>query len=156
VEGLNLALPLVETNVFKPDEQMLLTIKGAPDFLMDRCTHFTGKGGETCVLDDDIRRQIAEIKNQWSAEGRRVILLGRRVLSNQANNFTSATSSGQFEKGIIKQARAGLTLVGLVAIEDPPRDKIPEVIRVLRRAGIRIFMVCSPSSLTKQLINSKE
>lgn len=56
----------------------------------------------------------------------------------------------------MKHARTGLTLVGLVAIEDPPRDEIPEVIRILRRAGIRIFMVCSLFSLAKQLSNGTE
>ena len=72
---------------------------------------------------------------------RRVILLGRKVLSSLAISFTPSTSSGQFEKEVIKHVRSGLTLVGLVAIEDPPRDEILEVVRILRRAGIRIFMV---------------
>jgi sodium/potassium-transporting ATPase subunit alpha len=95
----------------------------------------------------DTRREMEEVKNQWSAQGRRVILLGRKVLSNQAHNFLFSTSSGQLEKEVMKHARTGLTLVGLVAIKDPLRDEIPEVIRILRRAGIRIFMVSSLFSL---------
>jgi sodium/potassium-transporting ATPase subunit alpha len=141
----------VEAKIFRPDEDMLLSIKGAPDVLMGRCTHFTASNGDTHVLDDDIRRDIEEIKNQWSAQGRRVIFLGRKVLSKQVIGFTASTSSGQFEKEILKHARTGLTLVGLVAMEDPLRDEIPEVVRILRRAGIRIFMVRPPlSSLTKR------
>ncbi len=42
---------------------------------------------------------------------------------------------------MVQQAKSGLTLVGLVAIVDPPRPEIPGVIRTLRGAGIRIFMV---------------
>ena len=37
-------------------------------------------------------------------------------------------------------------LVGLVSIVDPPREEIPQVVRTLRGAGIRIFMVCFPDS----------
>lgn len=155
-KGLTLALPPAEANIFKPDKEMLLTIKGAPDILMDGCTHFTGNSGETCVLDDNVRRQITEIKDQWSAQGMRVILLGRKVVLKRVNDFASAASSAQHEEGIIKSVRAGLTFVGLVAIKDPPRDEIPEVVKVLRRAGIRIFMVCPHSSLQKQTSNGKE
>ena len=45
-------------------------------------------------------------------------------------------------------ARSSLILVGLVGIVDPPRDEIPEVVRILRGAGIRIFMVTGDFSLT--------
>ncbi len=48
-----------------------------------------------------------------------------------------------FESAMAQEAKSGLTLVGLVGIVDPPRPEIPEVIRILKRAGIRIFMVGS-------------
>ena len=44
----------------------------------------------------------------------------------------------------MEYARSGLTLVGIVGIVDPPRDEIPSVVSILRRAGIRIFMVEFP------------
>ncbi len=50
------------------------------------------------------------------------------------------------------QATEGLTLIGLVGIVDPPRDEIPDVVRTLRRAGIRIFMVTGDFKLTAQAI----
>lgn len=41
----------------------------------------------------------------------------------------------------MSHAKTGLILVGLVGIVDPPREEIPGVVRTLRRAGVRIFMV---------------
>lgn len=53
---------------------------------------------------------------------------------------------------MLGHAKSGLTLVGLVAIADPPRPEIPEVVRTLRGAGVRIFMVTGDFALTAQAI----
>lgn len=41
-----------------------------------------------------------------------------------------------------------LTLVGLVGIRDPPRPDVPGSIDVIRRAGVRVFMVTGDFRLT--------
>jgi sodium/potassium-transporting ATPase subunit alpha len=96
--------------------------------------------GQTKVLDDTTRAKIEEIKNTWSSQGRRVILLARKVILKE--QIRAMASSSQFEDEVSHHARDGLTLVGIVGIVDPPRDEIPSVVSILRGAGIRIFMVC--------------
>lgn len=117
-------------------------IKGAPDVLITRCTKYTSMDGETKVLDNATRASIEEIKNTWSAQGKRVILLARKTIAKET--IKSETTSSKFEDEVMHHARDGLTLVGIVGIVDPPRDEIPSVVKTLRRAGIRIFMVSSP------------
>ena len=128
----------------------LLTIKGAPDVLMKYCTHYTGLNGERYELDGAMQTEIEDLKNQWSSQGKRVILFARRVVKSSIIQCT--TTSSRFEGEITKLAQRDLTLVGLVGIVDPPRDEIPEVMRTLRRAGIRIFMVTGDFALTAQAI----
>lgn len=41
-----------------------------------------------------------------------------------------------------------LTLVGLVGIRDPPRPDVPASVAVIRRAGVRVFMVTGDFKLT--------
>lgn len=41
-----------------------------------------------------------------------------------------------------------LTLVGLVGIRDPPRPDVPTAIDVIRKAGVRVFMVTGDFKLT--------
>lgn len=113
----------------------LLTIKGAPDVLIHRCTHYTSQAGDTHLLDDNTRRMIEKIKDEWSSQGRRVILLARRILSREQ------ATSHDMETTVLEHSTGNLTLVGLVSIVDPPREEIPKVMRTLRGAGIRIFMV---------------
>jgi sodium/potassium-transporting ATPase subunit alpha len=118
----------------------LLTIKGAPDILIERCTKFTSVDGITMPLDAGTRKTIDEMKNKWSSQGKRVILLAKKTLGQ--DEIKSASASTHFEAEIMRHARDGLTLVGLVGIVDPPRDEIPWVVQTLRGAGVRIFMVC--------------
>ena len=109
-----------------------------------------GSDGECHQFDDSMRIQIEEIKDQWSSQGKRVILLARRVVKE--SDIGIDTSDSRFEGEITKLAKKELTLVGLVGIVDPPRDEIPQVMRTLRRAGIRIFMVTGDFALTAQAI----
>ena len=101
-------------------------------------------------LDAAARETIDKIKNDWSAQGRRVLLLAHKTISR--SSLKSPPSSSAFEGEMLGQAKTGLTLVGLVAIIDPPRPEIPEVIKTLRGAGIRIFMVTGDFALTAQAI----
>lgn len=116
-----------------------MAIKGAPDVLIGRCSKFVDIDGETKTLDANTRQAVERRKDYWSAQGKRVILLARKVLYK--DNIHSQPTSSQFESELMDHARSGLTLTGLVGIVDPPRDEIPSVIRILRGAGIRIFMV---------------
>ncbi|MCJ1358879.1 MAG: hypothetical protein MMC33_008879 [Icmadophila ericetorum] len=148
-DGLTFALSPKEAATFEPGHT-LLTIKGAPDMLIGRCTHFINNDGDTDTLDRSKRAVIEDIKNQWSSQGKRVILLARRVISKE--QLQSSPSSNSFEVEVMDLARSGLTIVGMVGIVDPPRDEIPEVMRILRGAGIRIFMVTGDFALTAEAI----
>ncbi|KAH8589244.1 hypothetical protein B0O99DRAFT_692649 [Bisporella sp. PMI_857] len=143
------ALSRDEVAAFRP-EDTLLTIKGAPDVLIGRCSKFTTSQGTTQPLDDTSRAMIEEIKNDWSSQGKRVILLARKTISKE--QISSHPTSSQFENEVMSHARDGLTLVGIVGIVDPPREEIPYVVSTLRGAGIRIFMVTGDFALTAQAI----
>ncbi|KAE8140924.1 hypothetical protein BDV38DRAFT_239623 [Aspergillus pseudotamarii] len=143
--GCGVALSAGEAGQFRQNDS-LLTIKGAPDILIERCTHTIGLDGNVEALNEHARRKILEIKDRWSSEGRRVILLARKILP--AAEILVHPSSREFESEMMSQAKTGLVLVGLAGIVDPPREEIPDVIKTLRRAGIRIFMVTGDFGLT--------
>ena len=110
---------------------------------MGYCTHYTSADGSTKPLDSKTNAFLEQTKNQWSSEGKRVILLARKTVSRELLKCQEISS--HFEDEILSHARNGLTLVGMVAIVDPPRDEIPSVVGTLRGAGIRIFMVYQES-----------
>ncbi|KAH8729495.1 hypothetical protein BGZ61DRAFT_491819 [Ilyonectria robusta] len=147
--GVALALPADTASVFGPGD-VLLTIKGAPEILLDRVSSYVNPSGVTITLDDVTRKSIELIKDEWASQGRRVLLLARKALSSSV--FPVGMSSLALDSEMHKQAASGLTLVGLVGIVDPPRPEIPDVVETLRLAGIRIFMVTGDFSLTAQAI----
>lgn len=148
-DGLEDAVPLDTASVFEPGD-LLLTIKGAPDRLLDRCNHYIGRTGASHFITPAIKAQIEGIQQEYSSQGRRVLLLAHKSLSR--SSIKSSPLSSAFEGEMVTQAKSGLTLVGLVAIIDPPRPEIPEVIQTLRGAGVRIFMVTGDFALTAQAI----
>jgi sodium/potassium-transporting ATPase subunit alpha len=88
-------------------------IKGAPEILLPRCgSMLTDKGHTASLTEQDIKR-IEEVKDNWSRQGKRVILLARK-------NVKALAPSGNHEREILVAAREGLTFVGLVGIVDPP------------------------------------
>jgi len=121
-----------------------LTIKGAPDILLPRCDTLLNDKGEAVPLTPAQLSRIERIKDDWSRQGKRVILLAEKP--------TVVPFSKNAEKEVLISAREGLTFVGIVGIVDPPRDEIPDVVRILRNASIRIFMVTGDFKLTAQAI----
>jgi sodium/potassium-transporting ATPase subunit alpha len=127
-----------------------LVIKGAPDVLINRCSKYINMDGEIQILDEQARADIEQIKDQWSSQGKRVILLARKIITKGL--LRSHPTSSSFESKVMDLAKTGLTFVGIVGIVDPPRDEIPSVMSILRGAGIRIFMVTGDFALTAQAI----
>lgn len=117
----------------------LFTIKGAPDILVQRCTHIVGTDGDVQPLSTDVLRNLEQRMKDWASDGKRVILLARKILTE--DGYCSDPSSPECETQMLREAKAGLTLVGLLGLTDSPRSEIPEVIRILRQAHIRVFMV---------------
>ena len=152
-EGLAIAMPVQEASQFDAENDMLLTIKGGPDVLIGRCTAFVSDDGSTKDFNDGVRLAVEQIKDGWSSQGKRVILLARKILP--ASVIKSEVTSNDFERETLEHARTGLTLVGLIGIVDPPREEVPDVVRILRRAGIRIFMVTGDFALTAAAIASE-
>lgn len=142
-EGLDLALSKNERETFQPDDT-ILTIKGAPDILITRCTKWISPSGEVEEITSERLESVKALKDRWSSEGKRVILLARKIIKGK----DIVPSARDVESEALQHAKANLILVGMVGIVDPPRDEIPEVVSILRRAGIRFFMVTGDYGLT--------
>lgn len=129
-----------------PENGVVIMIKGAPDILLPRCGSYMDYDGFAEAISQDDRKVLEGMKDTWSSQGKRVILLAKKRLDNL--HFNPNDQPREYQTDIMGRATSELTLVGLVAIVDPPRPEIPEVVRTLRTAGIRVFMVTGDFKLT--------
>ncbi|KAK7995179.1 hypothetical protein PG990_013952 [Apiospora arundinis] len=145
--GLGVCLSEEEKREFMHTGSALLLVKGAPDILLGRCTKTVTGDGRVSALPPDMVQSIRELKDKWSSDGKRVILLARKVVGTDSV-LSSGMSAVETEEQVSREVQGDLTLIGLLALIDPPRPEIPEVMRIMRGAGIRTFMVTGDFGLT--------
>ncbi|GAB3602718.1 cation-translocating P-type ATPase [Microbacterium aureliae] len=114
----------------------VLTVKGAPDRVLALCADQRAATGATEPLDEDF----------WDREVARLGGQGMRVLA-------AAVSTRPVPAGpLTTSSLADLTLLGVVAIADPPRPEAVAAIAECRRAGIRVIMITGDHALTARAI----
>lgn len=93
-----------------------LSIKGAPDILLSRCHTALQSDGSIAPLSDTDRETIERAKDEWSTEGKRVVLVARKGVTQAIRN---SLKTAQAEKSVTDFAMSGLTFVGMWALIDP-------------------------------------
>lgn len=120
------------------DGQVLFT-KGAPRELLALCTRvqMTESVNE---LDPEVRAVIDAANDDMSRRGLRVLAVARRDLEGPIPDLSVAALEHD------------LTLLGLVAMMDPPRPDVEQAVRTCRQAGIRTIMITGDYGLTAESI----
>jgi Ca2+-transporting ATPase len=107
-------------------------VKGAPEVILSRCTLIRTRQGVRELTEDD-RIRLLQANTLLAHDALRVLAVGERPLSGF--NF----EEGEFvDDAEIEQ---GLTLLGLVGLQDPPRNEAKEAVVKCKRAGIKTVMI---------------
>jgi sodium/potassium-transporting ATPase subunit alpha len=134
--------PVEEDEIFEP----WMLVKGAPDVLFPFCISALNADGTEVSFDDHVAKRLSTLQSDWSSQGQRVLALCRRSLGGLAVDFNHI-STNAVEETMYSELR-NLTLVGLIGIRDPPRHDVRDAIGIIRRAGVRVFMVTGDFKLT--------
>ncbi|KAG1816771.1 uncharacterized protein BJ212DRAFT_1430271 [Suillus subaureus] len=130
-------------DITEKDSTTWMLVKGAPDMLVKSCTTVMRSDGAVVPFDEASREYIDSLQSDWSSEGQRVLALCRKPLEALKPNLPP----NEMEELMYSEI-GNLTLVGLVGIRDPPRPDVPSSVAVIRRAGVRVFMVTGDFKLT--------
>ncbi|MDR2748792.1 MAG: cation-translocating P-type ATPase [Bifidobacteriaceae bacterium] len=113
-------------------ERNLLVSKGAPDILLEKCTHI--------LIDEKIVEIDSEIKSSILSEITNYSMQALRTLGVAYKNTESSKISQTDE--------TGLCWVGMLGIIDPPRAEAKDAVKLAKSAGIRVIMITGDHKLT--------
>lgn len=112
------------STVAQHDDRLRVYVKGAPEAVLAR----TSGGDRDAVMD-----AVAELAHR-----------GLRVLAVAVRDLPSGAGVPKSRK----EAEAGLRVIGLVGLYDPPRPQVADAVRRCHDAGLRIHIVTGDNGAT--------
>ncbi len=110
-------------------EWYVIAEKGAPDLVLELCTHYQGIDDQSLPLDEAQRMRILSATDQMTQDALRVLAVAYRVTRQLPHQITADAMEHD------------LVFVGLIGMIDPPRPEVRIALEKARRAGIRTLMI---------------
>ncbi|HEX6312780.1 MAG TPA: cation-translocating P-type ATPase, partial [Acidimicrobiia bacterium] len=108
------------------DAGLRLSVKGAPEVVVERCDRWTRPEGEV-ELDDAERQRLAGAASTLARRGLRILALAERAADRDV----------ELDDDRVR----GLTLFGFLGLSDPVRPTVAQSLDNLRRAGVDVTMI---------------
>lgn len=122
-----------------PDGEPVAFVKGAPELILERCTHWE-RNGQREALTDGMRQQILDANDRMAKSALRVLGMAYRPVTDPSPTYTPET------------VEARLTFLGLAGMIDPPREEVKKAIQECKAAGVSSVMVTGDHKLTAAAI----
>jgi Ca2+-transporting ATPase len=106
--------------------------KGAPDIVLERCTHYQSRDDVAVPLNDEQRRRILAANDRMTSQALRVLGVAYRVVKDLEYH-----QNGNLHEKIEEE----LIFVGLLGMIDPARPEVLPALQIAREAGIRTAMI---------------
>jgi cation-transporting P-type ATPase I len=119
------------------DAGAILSVKGAPETVLPRCTHVRGPGGQV-DLGRRRRRELQRRVQHLAGQGYRVLAV--------------AEGPDRPRRRLADDEVRDLTLLGFLALSDPIRAAAGASVTALREAGVQIVMITGDHPGTAEAI----
>lgn len=128
---------------FDSDRKMMSTInvvddktysftKGSLDSIINNCSYYV-LNGKICNITQEYKEKIFEIERQQSAKSLRLLAFS-------------------YKHDDVDNPEKNMVFIGLIGMMDPPRESVPNAIRLCRQAGIKPIMITGDSINTATAI----
>ena len=130
------------------DGKQRLLVKGAPESIIERCSHaMIGRGSTKVKLDNKLSGLLLNGVTDHGIRGLRVIALA--VVDDLSSNGLTKKATTTKDYAMLEQ---NMTLLGLVSMLDPPRAEVAQSIHKCREAGIRVIVITGDNQKTAESI----
>ena len=125
------------STVNKVDDETIMFTKGAPDVIFSRCKYALSNG-EVVEFDDEILREYKQINEDFSNKALRVLAF---AIKKVEDDFIPSIEDEN-----------ELTLIGLMAMIDPPREEVYDAVKNAKNSGIKTIMITGDHKTTAMAI----
>jgi Ca2+-transporting ATPase len=122
-----------------PQNKVVAYLKGAPETVLEKCTHMLENGEETKLSSAKINK-ILQDNEQLAGNALRVLAMAYKKLPQYSENLSDA------------EIERNLVFVGLEGMIDPPREEVIEANNLCKKAGIITVMITGDHKLTATAI----
>jgi potassium/sodium efflux P-type ATPase len=111
-------------------------IKGAPNYIMDKCTKYMDKDGQELPLDAAAKQGFMDKVDELSEQALRVLAVATVKIGPVLPYSDDEDTDAKFAK-LVKDC----TFCGMCASIDPERDGVKDAVKTSRVAGVRVVMI---------------
>ena len=143
------------------NKKQMLFLKGAPDVLLSKCSHYLDERGQHVPIDEAFRAIYTAAYEDFGGQGERVLGFCLRPMERtlaEEEALNPHYKEKLKEDLVAKKSETPITdliFVGLITLQDPPRPEVPQAIKECFTAGVKVVMVTGDHPLTAQAIARK-
>lgn len=131
----------IMSTVNEVDGKTIMFSKGAPDIILSRCKYAL-VNRKVVDLNENILNEYKAKNEEFSNRALRVLAFAMKEINNES--FVP-TLDDEFD----------LTLIGLTAMMDPPRESVYDAIKIAKNAGIKTIMITGDHKTTAAAIGKE-
>lgn len=120
------------------NQDHILITKGAPEEILKVCTRVS-KGGIPEPFTTEWHTRAIGVYETLSRDGFRVLAVASKEITNEKSIYFPADETD-------------LTLHGFVAFIDPPKETVPESLRMLHDAGVEVKVITGDNELVTRYV----
>lgn len=141
--------------------RQILFLKGAPDVLLGKCSHYLAQDGSVQPIDADFQALYTKSYEEFGGGGERVLGFAMKPM---VKDFEVEMAANPGFKDKLRDDMIGkksttptkdLIFVGLITLLDPPRPEVPQAVKDCHTAGVKVVMVTGDHPLTAAAIARK-
>ncbi len=108
----------------------VITVKGAPDRVIDLCTQYQGIDDEPLPLTDAAKNRILAANDKMTSSALRVLSVAYRLDQDVPDGGAE-----------VEELEQDLVFVGLIGMIDPARTEVRPALENAKKAGLRTIMI---------------
>jgi Ca2+-transporting ATPase len=134
----------------------VLYVKGAPEGILDRCTHVRLEDGTTAAFTDAAKKQIKDQQGVMATQALRTLGLAMVEDTGSLSDYNGEHDHPAHEQlkkyENYAEIESEMVFIGLVGMKDPPRTEVRGAIESCKMAGIRVVVITGDNKRTAESV----